>query len=314
MVEQGVDGKDARSRIERMEQNGLISAAQAERLRAGISGAGGAPATPYRISRMHRIPVLVAGAILSLVLLFFVFMPGGEPAGVQDVADSLNQPGTVGAMNKFLSVSIAIFILVIVPVIVIATSYNGLVNREESVLTSWGQVESQFQRRADLIPALVETVSRYMAHERETFSEVTEARQTQDDRLAEAIDELATGQAEMADAASDGDELIENQDALSRLFVRSNAVGSNIRGLLAVVEDYPELASSDQFLELQAQLEGTENRINVARLRFNEAVGAFNSAMRRIPGNIAAGLGGFQRKAYFRAEEGSDEAAESLFE
>ncbi|MDX1556809.1 MAG: LemA family protein, partial [Xanthomonadales bacterium] len=134
------------------------------------------------------------------------------------------------------------------------------------------------------------------------------------DRLVQAVEGVVEQQGQMADAGLDDDALIENQQALSQLFANSAALGGNIRGLLAVVEDYPELASSDQFLELQAQLEGTENRINVARLRFNEAVGAYNSAMRRIPGNLVASLGGFNRKAYFRAEEGSEEADESLFE
>jgi LemA protein len=217
-------------------------------------------------------------------------------------------------MYKFLTVSIAIFILVVVPILIVAGSYNSLVNKEEAVLTSWGQVESQFQRRADLIPSLVETVTRYMKHERETLTEVTEQRQPDLGRLAEAVEKLAEGQAGVAEVNSDDETLIENQQALNRLFSESAAAERSIRGLFVVVEDYPELASSDQFLELQAQLEGTENRINVARLRFNEAVGTFNSASRRIPGNLAAALGGFKRKAYFRADEGSDEADASLFE
>ncbi len=314
MAEHRVDGGDARSRIERMEQSGLISGAQADSLRAGLGGSSSAGRSLRHQSARHRIPLLAVTALLVLVLVFFLLLPGGEPDSVQNVAESLNQPGTVGAMNKLLSVSIALFILVIVPVIILAASYNGLVNREEAVLTSWGQVESQFQRRADLVPALVETVSRYMQHERETLVEVTEQRQGGMDRLAEALGHLVAQQGALAADGLGEDELIENQQALSRLFASSAALDGNIRGLLAVVEDYPKLASSDQFLELQAQLEGTENRINVARLRFNESVGAFNSAMRRIPGNLVASLGGFQRKAYFRAEEGSDEADESLFE
>lgn len=317
MAEQQAHGRDARSRIERMEQSGLITNAQADRLRAGlIAGAGNSMAPPDESSR-RRLPwtALMAVALLVLALIVFLAWPSGDgPGVVQDVASSLNQPESVGAMNKFLSVSIAIFVLVVVPVIILAASYNSLVNKEEAVLTGWGQVESQFQRRADLVPALVETVTRYMRHERETLSDITAQRQPDLDRLAEAVDNLAARQQQLADARGDDESLIENQEALTRLFTGSAAVERDIKGLLAVVEDYPELASSDQFLELQAQLEGTENRINVARLRFNEAVGEYNSAMRRIPGNLAAGLGGFRRKAYFRAEEGSDDTGESLFE
>jgi LemA protein len=252
---------------------------------------------------------------LAVVFIFFIAFSGGDPQGVQDVAESLNEPGTVGAMNRFLSISIAIFVMVVVPVVIVAASYNSLVNKEESVLTAWGQVESQFQRRADLVPALVESVTRYMRHERETLTEVTERRGQGLERLSDAVEQLARGVATLAEASNAEDKtLIEDQEALTRLYAGSAAIGKDIKGLLAVVEDYPELASSDQFLELQAQLEGTENRINVARLRFNEAVGAFNSASRRIPGNLAAALGGFRRKAYFRAEAGSEEAKESLFE
>jgi LemA protein len=128
------------------------------------------------------------------------------------------------------------------------------------------------------------------------------------------MDRLARDQAELANSIADEDRIIENQEALTRFHEGTAAVGEEIRGLFAVVEDYPALASSDQFLELQAQLEGTENRINVARMRFNQAVGAFNSTSRRIPGNLAAALGGFKRKAYFRAEEGSENAEDTLFE
>jgi len=314
MAEEPVQGGDAQARIERMAQSGLISHRQAEDLRIGLSGHSGISGPAQAASSRHRIPLLVVVLLLGLIFVFFVLMSGGTPQGVQDVSSTLNEPGTVGAMNRVLSVSIAVFILVVVPVVILAGSYNSLVNREEAVLTSWSQVESQFQRRADLIPALVETVSRYMQHERETLTGVTAQRHPDLDRLGEAMNSLAQDQAELASSFADDERLIEDQEALTRFYEGAAAVGEEIRGLLAVVEDYPTLASSDQFLELQAQLEGTENRINVARMRFNEAVGAFNSASRRIPGNLAAALGGFRRKAYFRADEGSDKAEDNLFE
>lgn len=305
---------DARARIERMESAGLISREQAARLESALDLHSASALQAAEGGTRHRVPLFVVALLLGLILVFFIFMAGGSPQQVQDVAASLNQPETVGAMNKTLSFSIAIFILVVVPIVIIAASYNSLVTREEAVLTSWGQVESQFQRRADLVPALVETVTTYMRHERNTLTEVTGQRQADFSRLAGAVDRLAEGQQEFAEAGAAENDMIEDQQALDRLLAESSALGGSIRNLFAVVEDYPELASSDQFLELQAQLEGTENRINVARMRFNEAVGAFNGASRRIPGNLAAALGGFKRKAYFKAEEGADEPEDTLFE
>lgn len=314
MAEEWVPGGDAHDRIERMEQTGLISKRQAQQLKAGLAGHAGANSRAGETTTRHRVPILVVVGILGFVFLMLILLSGGTPQGVQDVAATLNEPGTVGAMNRVLSISIAVFILVVVPVIILAGSYNSLVNREEAVLTSWSQVESQFQRRADLIPALVETVSRYMQYERDTLTDVTAQRRPNLDRLAEAMDQLVQEQASLAGSSADDERVIENQAALTRFYQETAAVGEGIRGLLAVVEDYPTLASGDQFLELQAQLEGTENRINVARMRFNQAVGDFNSASRRIPGNLAAALGGFKRKAYFRAEDGSDQAEDDLFE
>jgi len=262
---------------------------------------------------MVTVLVLLTLAAAGFLLTTGGPFSGGGPESIQDVASTLNEPGTVGAMNKTLSILFAVFILIVIPVVVVAASYNNLVNREEAVLTSWAQVESQFQRRADLIPALVETVTRYLKHERETLSEVTARRRPDFDALNQVVSDLTRQQEAMVEAL-EGEHLIENQAGLDDVSNNDAAVGKTIAGLFLVAEDYPTLASSDQFLELQAQLEGTENRINVARLRFNEAVGAFNSASRRIPGNIAASLGGFRRKAYFKAEEGSEEAPESLFE
>lgn len=303
-----------RARIERMEQAGQISSEQAARLASALDLNSKFAASPAPTGQRRRIPITAVALLLVLVIVLLFLFAGGGPGEVQDVAASLNQPETVGTMNKFLSLSIAIFVLIVVPILIVAGSYNSLVNKEEAVLTAWGQVESQFQRRADLVPALVETVTQYMHYERQTLNEVTSRRQSDFGRLVAAVDEVTQGQQQFAEASGTDQPLIEDQAALDRLSAESAAVGGSIRGLLAVVEDYPDLASSDQFLELQAQLEGTENRINVARMRFNEAVGAFNSASRRIPGNLAAALGGFRRKAYFQAEEGSDQAEDKLFE
>lgn len=317
MVEEQVHSPDAVSRIERMERSGLINERQADQLRSGLAAHSRTQSESFDRSQRHRIPIVVAAATLGIIfviLLALVMPSGGTQDEIQQISEVLNEPGTVGLMNKFLSVSIAVFVLVVVPVMILAASYNNLVNKEEAVLTGWSQVESQFQRRADLVPALVETVTRYLQHERETLTEVASQRQLNLGRLSDAVEELTKGQEQLPSADLSDEDLIEDQAALSQLYSGSASVGKNVKGLIAVVEDYPVLASSDQFLELQAQLEGTENRINVARLRFNQAVGAFNSASRRIPGNLAAALGGFKRKAYFRAEEGSDEAEDSIFE
>lgn len=309
-----MEREGARARVERMRESGQISSEQADRLMAGIAAHTCHPETREKRSERRKVNLAAALLLIMAAIILFLLFNSGGPAYVQDVAVTLNQPEAVGGMNKSLSIGIALFILVVVPVIIIAGSYNSLVNKEEAVLTSWAQVESQFQRRADLVPALVETVTRYMQHERETLTEVTAQRQPDLDALAEAVDKLTHDQQSVARALGDEEGIIESQQRMDQLASGGAAVGETIARLFLVAEDYPTLASSDQFLELQAQLEGTENRINVARLRFNEAVGSFNSASRRIPGNLAAALGGFQRKAYFRSEEGSEDAPESLFE
>ena len=314
MADGRMEQEGARARIERMRRSGQISSEQADRLMAGIAAHAVQPEMRGKRAERRKVNIAAALVVLMAAAILFLISNSGGPAGVQDVAATLNQPEAVGGMNKSLSIGIALFILVVVPVIIVAGSYNSLVNKEEAVLTSWAQVESQFQRRADLVPALVETVTRYLQHERETLTEVTAQRQPGLDALAEAVDRLSRDQQTVAQALGDEEGIVENQQRMDQLAGGGAAVGETIARLFLVAEDYPTLASSDQFLELQAQLEGTENRINVARLRFNEAVGSFNSASRRIPGNLAAALGGFQRKAYFRSEEGSEDAPESLFE
>lgn len=167
-------------------------------------------------------------------------------------------------------------------------TYNGFVAAEEAVGKAWADVESTYQRRADLIPNLVETVKGYATHEAEVFQGVTEARSRvgQITVTAEALTPEAIQRFQQAQQGLSG--------ALSRL--------------LAVAERYPDLKANQNFLDLQAQLEGTENRINVARNRFNEAAQGFNTRVRSFPGSLLAGTFGFAPKPYFQAEAGAEKA------
>lgn len=168
------------------------------------------------------------------------------------------------------------------------SAYNGLVSMDEGVQTKWADVETQYQRRADLIPNLVNTVKGYAAHESETLAAVVEARAK---ATSVNIDPTNMTAEQMANfqKAQDG-------------------VSSALGRLLVTVEKYPDLKANENFRELQAQLEGTENRISVARRDFNEAARKYNTSLRSFPKNILAGMFGFEKKSYFEAHEGSDQA------
>jgi LemA protein len=292
---------EAEDRIRRMERDGRLTGRQAEQLRASVR-----QPDPYRGAQRRTWPlwplVLIAAALAGVVIIQ-LSPEGVQP--VQDVSRTLNEAGAVGAMNKtFLNV-VAAALLVFIPVLLLALIYNGLVNREEGVYKNWAQVESQFQRRSDLIPALMETVSAYIRHERETLTEVTAAR---GGSLSRAVDELVQRQAQLAGLLEDHGGVLDDQARMDQIARAQEELGQRVTGFLALAEDYPELRASDQFLELQAQLEGTENRINVARMQFNESVGKFNAAIRRLPGALVAGLGNFHRKAYFKSQESAARA------
>lgn len=172
-------------------------------------------------------------------------------------------------------------------------TYNGFITKEESVKTAWSNVETQYQRRADLIPNLVNTVKGYASHESQTLAEVTEAR-TRATSINLTVDDMTP------------EKLAEFQQAQSQ-------VGSALGRLIAVAENYPDLKANQNFLELQAQLEGTENRIAVARKDFNAAAQAYNVAVRRFPANIVASIFGFAQKPYFESAEGSEAAPQVNF-
>ena len=172
-------------------------------------------------------------------------------------------------------------------------TYNGFVNREEGLKSAWSNVETQYQRRADLIPNLVNTVKGYAAHETQTLNEVTEARAratsinlSADDLTPERLAQFQRAQAEV-------------RSALGRL--------------IAVSESYPDLKANQNFLELQAQLEGTENRIAVSRKDFNAAAQQYNVSVRRFPANLVARMFGFGQKPYFESAEGAAAAPQVTF-
>jgi LemA protein len=194
-------------------------------------------------------------------------------------------------MNRSFSALLAVALLLIAPLLMWTWLHNSLVGKEEKVFESWAQTESNFQRRADLVPALVDTVSRYLKHESETLIGIAEKRSEAATRVSELVDELIRTEKESADILrEEGRTIVEDEQRLKRLFETQAALQRGMNNLFAVVEAYPELRSSDQFLELQAQLEGTENRINVARLRFNDAVLDYNGTMRMLPWSLVANL------------------------
>ena len=178
-----------------------------------------------------------------------------------------------------------IIIIVVIALLAIwgVTGYNGLVTMDENVSGQWSNVETQYQRRADLIPNLVNTVKGYATHEKETLEGVVEARSKATQIKVDAADLTPENLAEYQKAQG------------------------------AVTSALGKLKANQNFLELQAQLEGTENRINVARTNFNNAAKNFNTAIRRFPKNILAGLFGFEKRAYFEAAEGAEQAPQVQF-
>lgn len=172
-------------------------------------------------------------------------------------------------------------------------NYNSLVEKEQNVDQAWAQVENQYQRRADLIPNLVNTVKGYSTHEEETFVKVTEAR------------------AKATSITLNADDLTEEN--LAKYQQAQNELSSALKSLLAVSEAYPDLKANQNFLNLQAQLEGTENRIATERMRYTEAVKDYNTTIKKFPTTIYAGWFGFKEKPQFKAEEGAQKAPEVKF-
>ncbi len=183
-----------------------------------------------------------------------------------------------------------IIVLVVVAIVAIwgVMGYNGLVRADEAVSTAWSNVENQYQRRADLIPNLVNTVKGYAAHEKEALDAVVTAR--------------ARATQVTVDAANMTPEMFQEYQK------SQGEVGAALGRLLAIAEAYPDLKANSNFLELQAQLEGTENRISVERRNFNEAAKGYNTSIRTFPRNILAGMFGFEKRPYFEAQDGAENA------
>ena len=246
---------------------------------------------------------------LVLGLLPDVVFCAEQVTQIQDVREILNT-GEVGEMNKNVSFIIGIVLLLVVPLLIYIWLYNSLVDKEESVMSAWAQVESNYQRRKDLIPSLIKVIAKYLEHERSTILDSTKIRAGQ--KIDTALTELDKAQRQSTYLSMDK-KSVENDDLLDKINKVENAVTTQIRRILVAVETYPELSSADQMIEMQGQLEGAENRINIARMRFNEAVDAFNSAIRRMPATLIASASGFTRKAYFRSDKGSKNAPEIKF-
>lgn len=200
-------------------------------------------------------------------------------------------------MKKSLLVLIGVFVflglIVLIGFLTSISTYNKMVLYDEGVTSSWSQVENVYQRRADLIPNLVNTVKGYADFEKETLTQVIEARAkaTSVNITAENLNEQTMAQFQQAQAGL--------SSALSKLMV--------------VVERYPDLKANQNFLELQSQLEGTENRIANERMKFNETTRTYNVYIRKFPARFFASLYGFEQKPYFKAEEGAEEVPEVKF-
>jgi len=196
-------------------------------------------------------------------------------------------------MNKTLLIILGVLVLIILAAV---GSYNGLIGSSQAVDASWAQVQNVYQRRADLIPNLVQTVQGAANFEKSTIVQVTEARAS--------VGKVNINQNQ---APTDPAQLAEFQQAQGQL-------GSALSRLLVVSENYPDLKATANFRDLQAQLEGTENRITVERGRFNAAVQAYNTKIRTLPTVFFAGFLGFQQKPYFQATAGSETAPAVKFD
>lgn len=192
-------------------------------------------------------------------------------------------------MKRF--IKLLLVILAVLPLT--SCNYNSLVEKQQNVDQAWAQVENQYQRRADLIPNLVNTVKGYSTHESETFEKVTLAR------------------AKATSITIDADNLTEEN--LAKFQAAQNELSQALKSLLAVTEAYPDLKANENFMNLQTQLEGTENRIATERMRYTEAVRDYNTAIKKFPTTIYAGWFGFDAKPQFKAEEGAQRAPEVSF-
>lgn len=188
-------------------------------------------------------------------------------------------------MKKGTIIGIVIAVIVILMVIIFASTYNGLVNKQEEVEGKYADISVQLERRADLIPNLVNTVKGYASHEEKVIDNITTARENLIN--SKSIEEKANANQELTNA---------------------------LNALAVVVENYPDLKANTNFINLQDELAGTENRIAVARRDYNEAVKNYNKTIKSFPKNIIASMFGFEKKAYFEAKESANNVPEVTFE
>jgi LemA protein len=196
-------------------------------------------------------------------------------------------------MKKTSIILLSVVAVVAIIALWIVKGYNHMVVADEQVNKDWAQVENQYQRRSDLIPNLVATVKGYAEHEQNTLDAVVAAR------------------SHATSITLDANNLTEEQ--LADFQQRQSDLSMSLGRLLAITENYPDLKANQNFLELQSQLEGTENRITVARNTFNASAQSFNAYIRRFPNNIVANMFGFEKKAYFQASEGANEVPTVAF-
>ena len=198
-------------------------------------------------------------------------------------------------MGKWIALGVVLLLVLVLGMCGVG-SYNGLVGSSQAVDAQWAQVENVYQRRADLIPNLVNTVKGAANFEQETLVKIAEAR------------------ASVGKAQINGKELVNDPQAFARFQQAQDALSSALQHLLVVAEAYPDLKATQAFRDLQAQLEGSENRITVERMRFNEAAQAYNTKRLSFPTNLLAGMFGFGEKAYFKAQAGAEQAPKVQFQ
>ena len=195
--------------------------------------------------------------------------------------------------KKKFSVTAAVIVVLALVIVWGISCYNGLVKADEGVKTAWSQVENVYQRRADLIPNLVATVKGYATHESETLEGVVEAR-AKATQMTVNVDDLS-------------------EENIAKFQQAQGELGAALGRLMAITEAYPDLKANQNFSELQAQLEGTENRIAVERKNYNETAKNYNTSIRVFPKNIIASVFGFTAKGYFEASEGAENAPKVEF-
>lgn len=185
---------------------------------------------------------------------------------------------------------ITVAVVIVIAGFTVMGQYNNMVSLDEQVKTKWSQVENVYQRRYDLIPNLVKTVQAYAEHEKELFQTVTEAR------------------AKAGGVLNISEEILNNPETFRKFQEVQGELSQVLQRMMVVMEQYPNVKADQNFLALQAQLEGSENRIAVERKRFNEAVNQYNAYIKKFPQVVVAGMFGFKEKAYFKSEKGSENA------